>query len=82
MLLRNLTTLELQDQVGHNPFNLGCQRNWESVFGPHMWLWFVPISTGSGDGHQWQVEWAAPAEQELQAVVQGAMGGAQGAHAL
>ena len=37
-------------KVEKNPFDVGSDRNFEQVFGPNEWLWFLPLFTTSGDG--------------------------------
>jgi hypothetical protein len=47
-------------------FNLGRARNFAQVFGgrDRMWLWCLPMFTGSGDGWTWETsqEWREAAE--------------------
>lgn len=62
LVLRNETTLESFDEPSprqiregkrrrKNPFNLrSARKNFEQVFGPNPWLWFLPIHTTLGDG--------------------------------
>mmetsp|Transcript_22589 Transcript_22589/g.47419 ORF Transcript_22589/g.47419 Transcript_22589/m.47419 type:complete len:315 (-) Transcript_22589:193-1137(-) len=62
LLLKNMSTIEhvekrdptKKDQV--NPFDLGPGKNWEQVFGPNPWLWFIPVGTMSPglDGVKWE----------------------------
>ena len=46
-------------------YDVGLRGNWEQVFGPNPWLWFIPVyGTGPvGDGLSWPVN-AAAAESE------------------
>lgn len=60
LVLKNRTTIENheQRQPSHvevlRRMDRGRLENWNATFGPHPWLWFVPISYGrSADPMQW-----------------------------
>ncbi|CAI4210288.1 unnamed protein product [Parascedosporium putredinis] len=35
-------------------FDLGWKRNYNHLFGPSPWLWFIPICNTTGDGWSWE----------------------------
>ncbi len=60
LLLNNNTTLEILDaeRSDKDPirdYDLGKRRNWRSVFGPHCYSWFFPITSApmNSDGIIW-----------------------------
>jgi len=38
------------DWTTDNPFDVGWKKNFQQVFGPNPWLWFLPVANGVGDG--------------------------------
>lgn len=60
MVLKNNTTLEILDAERKNSipiedYNLGIKRNWDSVFGPGIIGWFLPLPNTkmTSDGIIW-----------------------------
>lgn len=52
---------ELASEKLPNAFDLGWRRNLSHIFGPHPWLWALPICNTTGDGWAWEVSpsWTA-----------------------
>ena len=48
-----------------NAFNLGWKRNLLHLFGPHPWLWLLPVCNTTGDGWRWEVSerWIKASEE-------------------
>eukprot|EP01067_Filipodium_phascolosomae_P002783 Filipodium_phascolosomae@DN2489_c0_g1_i7.p1 len=59
----NFTTIENLEREpnGKSRFDIGCQRNWEQVFGTNLLLWWLPMHTAltrpAGDGVRWRVHY-------------------------
>jgi hypothetical protein len=60
LVCKNKTTLEMSFTEGRNPFDAGMTQNWKAVFGPHWWLWFLPIQTSTVTGYELEGEGLLP----------------------
>ncbi|KAI8852276.1 DHHC palmitoyltransferase-domain-containing protein [Chytridium lagenaria] len=70
LLLANRTTIESMEPTkrlrsgdetqmvrGVNVYDFGWTRNWVEVMGVDWRLWFVPVATTMGNGHDFEVNW-------------------------
>merc|ERR1712118_382666 len=70
LVLDNYTTIEnLEREEGaKSKFNIGERRNWEQVFGPNQWLWWLPLHTQAsrpvGDGVRWRVHYTRVIDED------------------
>jgi len=49
-VLNNHTTLESFGKHKPNPYDMGWHKNFQQVFGPSPWLYFMPVRNSIGNG--------------------------------
>jgi len=70
LISENFTTIENieREENAKSRYDIGVRRNWEQVFGPNLYTWWIPAHTQAsrpiGDGVRWRVHYTRVIDED------------------